>query len=420
MRENAISITDVCALTLYGLINTLFVYKYTARMTSQSWATSLFYLVLLGLLVLSLYRNAELRLSPATQNLVYFSLIVFLAVALTLVMSHFDPQKIRVGRSPALQDWITRLLNSEFPFDSHTRPSGFPFLFVMAMPFYLLGDLGFLQIFSFLIFAVLVYLRHGEQAAHRFRCIILLISAPVFLYEVMVRSELFSNMVVVMLYLAVLEMVGRKMSFIALVSLGLVGGLLLSTRGIVLLIYVLVLGYFLKRRVVTHGLFFVSICAGFLVSLLPFLIWDWSQFMDSGPFSKQLSFLPIWLLALSIGCCVFCALKIGSLRKVYSAVSFTLFAVVLVAFVTKVLDYGWHEAVFGDGFDISYFAFAVPFLLISLDFRGKEDASPVGVFAIHPAGSRSGSNSDAECGVSRGPTTFCAILGTTVPYVRVQ
>lgn len=384
MRENAVSITDACALTLYGLINTLFVYKYAARITSQSWAISLLYLVMLGLMVWILYRKTESRLSPATENLIYFFTIVLLAVALSLVMSHFEPQKIRVGRYPALQDWISRLFDSEFPYDSHTRPSGFPFLFVMAMPFYLLGDLGFLQIFSFLIFGGLVYLRYPEQPMNRFRCIFLLISAPVFLYEVMVRSELFSNMVVVMLYLAVLEMVGRKMSLFASILLGLAGGLLLSTRGIVLLIYVLVLGYLLRKKVVTHGLFFLSIFAGFVVSLLPFLIWDWRQFMDSGPLSKQLSFLPIWLLALCIACCIYCALRIESLRKIYTAVSFILFAVVLAAFSTSVLDLGWHQSVLGDGFDISYFAFALPFLLISLNFRQGETLPAEPMFAAGP------------------------------------
>jgi hypothetical protein len=386
MREDAISITDICALTVYGLINTLFVYKYAARITSHPWITSLLYLALLGLLALLLYRKTELRLSPATENLVYFCMIVLFAVALSLVMSHFDPQKIRVGRYPALQDWISRLFDSEFPYNSHTRPSGFPFLFVMAMPFYLLGDVGFFQVFTFPIFAGLVYFKHGEQTTNRLRCILLLVFAPVFLYEVVVRSELFSNMIMVMLYLAILEMVGRKMSLIALICLGLVGGLLLSTRGIVLLVYILVLGYFLKRKVVPHGLFFLSVFAGFFVSLAPFLIWDWSQFIELGPFSRQLSLLPFWLLALFVVSCIYCVLRIGSLRKVYSAVSFFLFAVVLVAFIIKVLDYGWHQAVLGDGFDISYFAFAVPFLLISLDFRGKQDASPAGVFAVHPGG----------------------------------
>jgi hypothetical protein len=372
MRQNAVWITDACAIVLYGLINALFVYKYAARITSQSWAVSLLYLVLLGLFVWVLYRKTASRPSPAAQSLIYFFTIVLLAIGLSLVMSHFDPQKIRVGRYPALCDWITRLFDSQFPYNSQTRPSGFPFLFVMAMPFYLLGDLGFFQIFSFLVFAALVYLRYPEQPMNRFRCIFLLILAPVFLYEVIVRSELFSNMVMVMLYLAVLEMVGRKMSLFASILLGLAGGLLLSTRGVVLLIYILALGYLLRKKVVTHGLFYLSLVAGFVASLLPFMIWDWKRFMSLGPLSKQLSFLPVWVLALSIACCIYCALRIGSLRKIYSAVSFILFAVVLVAFSASVLQYGWHQAVLKDAFDISYFAFAVPFLLVSLNFRERE------------------------------------------------
>ena len=184
MRQNALSITDSCALALYGLINALFAYKYAARLTSHSWAVSLIYLMLLGLVVWILYRKTESRLSPQTENLLYFFTIALLAIVLALVMSNFDPQRIRVGRYPALQDWISRLFDSEFPYDSQTRPSGFPFLFVMAMPFYFLRDLGFFQIFGFLMFAGLAYLRYRDQPVNRFRCILLLISAPIFLYEV--------------------------------------------------------------------------------------------------------------------------------------------------------------------------------------------------------------------------------------------
>jgi hypothetical protein len=254
----------------------------------------------------------------------------------------------------------------------------------MAMPFYLLGDLGLFQIFSFLIFAGLAYVRYPGQPMSRLSSVFLLISAPVFLYEVVVRSELLSNMVIVMLYLSILETVGRRMSLSASILLGLAGGLLLSTRGIVLLIFVLVLGYLFRKKVVTHGLFYLSLVAGFVVSLLPFAIWDWKRFMSLGPLSKQLSFLPIWLSALCIVCCAYLTLKIGSLRGAYSAVSLTLFAVVLAAFSISVLNYGWHQAVLKDGFDISYFAFAVPFLLISLNFRKREILPSKRMFAAGP------------------------------------
>jgi hypothetical protein len=173
MKENKVSITDLCSFAIYALINVVFVYKYTSRITSQPWATSLLYLIIVSLLILLLLKKKEFGLSLKMQNVIYFSMIAFLAIFFTFLMFHFDPQKIRVGRYPAMYDWITRFFNSEFPYASGTYPSGFPFLFVMAMPFYFLGDLGFFQIFSFLAFAVLVYLKYHPKSINGFRLIFL-------------------------------------------------------------------------------------------------------------------------------------------------------------------------------------------------------------------------------------------------------
>lgn len=401
MEENKVSITDICSFAIYALINVVFVYKYTSRITSQPWATSLLYLILVSLLILLFLKKKEFGLSLKMQNVIYFSMIAFLAIFFTLLMFHFDPQKIRVGRYPAMYDWITRFFNSEFPYASGTYPSGFPFLFVMAVPFYFLGDLGFFQIFSFLAFAVLVHLRHHQKSINGFRLIFLLITSPIFLYEIVVRSDLFSNMVMVMLYLAFFEVVNQRASYMALFFLGIIGGLLLSTRGIVLLIYITVFGYFFSARggflpagrrgafggrkpIMNNALFFLSMFVGFFLSLLPFLIWDWTSFINFGPFSVQLSYVPGWLLILSIASSIGCALTIKSLKRIYSSVAFILFGVICVAFVKTVFDYGWHKTVMGDGFDISYFCFALPFLLISLDFSEERRTPPHRVFAIFP------------------------------------
>ncbi len=366
------------------MTNALFVYKYSSRITSQFWAISLLYLIVVGLLVLLLYRKTESALSSGQATLIYFSLIALLAISLYLVMSHFDPEGIRVGRYPAMHDWISRFLNSEFPYASPTRPSGFPFLFVMAMPFYLLGDLGFFQIFSFFAFSVLVHLRDCQKAGDRYRRIFLLVTSPIFLYEIAVRSDLFSNMVMIMLYLAILELRGQGASHASLCVLGIAGGLLLSTRGVALLIYIAVLGYLCRRQTIKCNLFLPSVVAGFLISLVPLLVWNWECFIGSGPFTIQLSLIPNWLLIPSIISSVCCALTVGSLKRIYSCVAFILFGVTCVAFILSIFDHGWYQAIFGDRFDISYFCFALPFLLISLDLPGKEAISSDRTFAIRP------------------------------------
>jgi hypothetical protein len=349
---------------------------------------SLFYLIAATLFILLLFRRTEFGLSLRTENIIYFSTITFIAILFTFLMFQFDPQKIRVGRYPAMYDWLTRFFDSEFPYASRIKPSGFPFLFVMAMPFYFLGDLGLFQIFSFVVFAVLIHLRHRQDSTNRFRCLFLLITAPIFLYEIVVRSDLFSNIVVVMLYLAIFETLSQKEDRVNLFVLGIVGGLLLSTRGIVLLIYIAVFGYFFsiksaclpdgqkppfvgRRRIINNGLLLIFMFVGFFLTLIPFLIWDWTYFVNFGPFSIQLAHIPSWLLILSIVSSIYCAFTIRSLKGIYSSTSFILFGVICVAFVITAFNYGWHKTVLRDGFDISYFCFALPFLIISLDFYRK-------------------------------------------------
>jgi len=395
MKEIRVAIIDVVSVVVYEFINVLFVYKYTSRVISHAWVASLFYLIILSLFIWILFQIKDFRLSLKTQNVLYFSMVALLAIGLAFLMFHFDPHKIRVGRYLALDDWIARFFNGEFPYASHTYPSGFPFLFVMAMPFYFLGDLGFFQIFSFLVFAALIYLRHRQTSMNRFRCIFLLITAPLFLYEIVVRSDLFSNMVMVMLYLAILELYEPRVNHLTLGLLGIIGGFLLSTRGIVLLIYIPFFGYLFftkgkstfgrKGLIIKSGLFLLSLLFGFSLSLMPLAIWGWKQFISFGSFSIQLSYAPNWLLILSVVCSFSSVLIIKSLKGIYSAISFLLFGVIGIALVKALFNYGWYKTIVGDGFDISYFSFALPFLIISLDFLNKGTTSvTTGVFLSEP------------------------------------
>lgn len=384
MKENHTPTTDLYLLAIYVLTNALFVYKYVSRITTQPGATSLLYLILSGSIILLLYKKKECKNDSKTQTFIYFSAIALLATLIALLMFHFDPEKVRVGRYVANYDWISRFLDSQFPYTSHTRPSGFPFLFAMAIPFYILGDLGLFNIFSFIMFGVLVHWRYQKLPINKFRCILLLVTSPIFLFEVVVRSDIFSNMVALLFYLAVFEILTQQSSNTRVWLLGIIGGLLLSTRGIVLLVYILMFGYLFRKRITVNGLFFLAIFAGFILSLLPFLIWDWSYFTKFGPFSIQLSYIPLWLLIISIIGSLYCAMTIKSLKNIYASVAFMLLGVIGVSLFLSVLNRGWHHAVIGDGFDISYFCFALPFLLISLDFHRRGSVSPKGMFVLHP------------------------------------
>ncbi len=372
MTIGKISTANLIRACIYIFMNILFVWKYASDYLPYPVISALIYL---GIIITVLYfslRDNEINLSANVQNRIYFSLVFFSACVLTVIMLQFDPAKIAVGRYPAMYEWITRLLSGEFPYASGVNPSGFPFLFILAVPFYILGDIGFFQIFSFLVFAIIVHLGHRESDLSRFRIILLLMAAPIFLFEIVVRSDLFSNMVMIMLYLTIFQLYNRKREYISPILLGIAGGLLLSTRGVVFLIYIIFFLFAIRRDRFRYGFFIVSMLAGFVLTLAPFLIWDAKRFVESGPFVIQLSYIPVWVFILAIIASVACGLGIKSLKGIYTAISVMLFGVVFVAFVISIINFGLTESVLGDRFDISYFSFALPFLLFSFETTGEK------------------------------------------------
>ncbi len=371
--ECRISFGNISLACIYIFINVLFVWKYASDRIQYPLILSLIYIVIISIVLYLTLKDYRTNLSASVQNRIYLSVVAFSACALTIIMFQFDPEKIAVGRYPAMYEWITRLLSGEFPYASDINPSGFPFLFILAIPFYILGDLGFFQIFGFLVFAFIVHIESSKNDLFRFRTVLLLITAPIFLFEIVVRSDLFSNMVIVMLYLVFFQLHGRNRGYIFPILFGVAGGLLLSTRGVVFLVYIIFFLFMIRRRRFKYGLFIFSMLAGFILTLAPFLIWNAGHFIESGPFAIQLSYIPGWVFFLSVIASVICGLSIRSPRGIYTAISVTLFGVVLVAFVISIINFGLTESVLGDRFDISYFSFALPFLLLSLSRSGESD-----------------------------------------------
>jgi len=365
---------ELITLVIFQVTNILFVHKYSTRFLENSLVWVLFYFVLVNLFLMLLYKDLDFVKPGKVHNIMFLFTAVMIAIGMVLLMQQFDPSRIRVGRFSALHDWIVHLLDGEYPYISPTRPSGFPFLFLLATPFYLLGDLGFMQIFAFLLYALLLYRKHDSKNTIPLRTLLLLTGAPVFLYEVVTRSDLFSNMVFVLFYLNLCEVRLRSARTELLVLAGIIGGLLLATRGVVLLVYIVFFGYIFKDYLSRGVAFSLGVVGGFCTVVLPFAVWNWQYFMNYGPLAIQTSYLPIWLSILVIAGCLYLAPQLKSLINVYRAAGFVLFIIVFLAFVISLLDKGWAATIHGDRFDISYFCFALPFLLLTINYgRAKEN-----------------------------------------------
>ncbi len=367
---------EFAALITYLFINVLFVYKYTTRFLNYPLLWCIAYLFAVGGLLILFHLDFDLKLSRRMNNLLFIACVVSIGLILSLIMLRFDPVNIRVGRFPALNAWINRLLGGEYPYISPTLPSGFPVLFLLAMPFYFLGDLGWLQIFAFLAYALILQSRYGAQGTERLRTLILLSVSPVFLYEIAVRSDLFSNMVIAILYIFLSSGRIPHARPHMLVALSLIGGFVLATRGVVLLIFTVFFVFLFKNQLKRGIIFAAGISAGFIIACLPFAIWNIQYFVLHGPFAIQTSYLPLYLLVFFLILSVYLGARARSLADVYKYTTATLFCAVFVAFLISLGTRGWSATVLGDRFDISYFCFTLPFLLLTLHYgRSKARAN---------------------------------------------
>ena len=351
--------TGLMAAAICG-VNLLFVVKYAPRTGTPWLAAAMVYILLFGAVLWLGGVPAIVRVFRRPGF--YAAALVGAAALLAIVMLQFDPATLRSGRAPAINDWLGRFLHGEYPYGSGTSPSGFPFLFILALPFYLLGEVGWWHIASFVLFGLLLFGRHRSTAPG---AMAVLLCSPAFLYEVIVRSELFSNMVVVILYLWLFERFRQDRSPGRMIALGLLGGLVLSTRGVVLIVYAVYFAYAFRRDLAAGITFALGILISFAATALPFVIWDADRFIHSGPLAIQASYLPpVWTGAiLLLG--VACGFRARSSSNALIGVAALLLVCAAVAFARALATYGWAQAVWQDKFDISYFSFSLAFLLLA-------------------------------------------------------
>ena len=371
-------LAPVAALVLYGAANVPFVYKYGARAGLPGWSLVLAYggvVAALGVLAPRLARRLAAR---SDSGRLYAACVLIATASLAVVMSGFDPDAIRVTRAPAIHAWLERALRGEFPYASAVMPSAFPILFALALPFDRLGDVGWLQIAALPPFAALCWRASGALRHRAWMALGLLVAAPLFVYEVVTRSELFSNMTLLIAVLALLE---RRRLPLGALGVGILAGLVQSTRGIVGLGYVL-FGCWRFRREPRLGLVLAATAAiTFVATLVPFALWDPDRFARFGPFAIQTSYIPSWLIVAFAVVAAFLGWTARAAEQAYARIAMVMFAVVGVLFAQAVRDLGWSHLLLDDHFDISYFAFGHTTLLYGIargawGFDSSRDLSP--------------------------------------------
>ena len=224
------------SLSLFLFINLIFSIKYLSRVTDFAVPIS----ILITSFYFLIFRYQD-KLQVFTKHLKFANILGFAALVVT---SYFIFQKVpvetlNVDRWSVITSFWDNYFAGEYVYFalSHMNnyPGPMPFYYIVALPFYLLGELGYLTIIGLLVFILLLKVLK-ESLITQTAYFIIIATSPFFLWEIVGRSNIFFNSTLILISIVYFFKTIEKKN---LLWNGIIIGLLLSTRNVYAIPYVI-------------------------------------------------------------------------------------------------------------------------------------------------------------------------------------
>ena len=367
---------------LFLSINGLFLVKYTQGVTpiNSYWIVA-GYMTAMGLILFMLNKfNSRIRLSAKAEWLVLGGMLTLFTAFALLLLFKIDPYQLKVDRWSAIHNFLVLMFDGKFPYDAITHcgqyASPFPVWIVLQIPAYLLGDVGYSQIFFFVGTVIAIgHLSKSVRIALLF-CLLMLAS-PAFWYEVAVRSDFMSNMMLALVLITFIRY--KEINLInAPYKVAVLVGLIFSTRLLIAIPLAVLLfsDWWRLRTDIARMIKIPAIALGvFVVTFLPFMLWDIQQmaFLRHNPFILQTNKMDLWLVLLFLAFAVVISFYANTNQKVFTAIALTLGSMMLVYLVENSLEDSWNFAIYGNGIDLAYISSSLPFVSLGLAIFSREN-----------------------------------------------
>ena len=354
-------------LLAYIAINLLFIAKYASRISDV--------LAIAACLVYSIVAFAafaQIERKNIFQNKKGLLVSSLVAIALLIALqSSINPYELKIDRWSAIHHFIQSLFQGSYPYGAETHLHGygspFPVWQIFHVPFYLLGNVGLSFSVVTLLFIHSAYLQWGSKGGYL--SLLLLIASPAYLYEVVTRSDMMTNFLLVgsvVNYLVYFK-ITLKSHFIAIAILC---GLTASTRLTAILpLFMLYFQEFTQVSWQRKISFLLIAVMTFAVTFLPFWIWDANTLLysDHGPFALQTSQIRDFDLIIFLVISIWLACKWkAKYVKLYAYTAVLLGFMVAYTFIFNMATRGDWSRLFGSTYDITYFNMALVFVIATL------------------------------------------------------
>lgn len=360
---------------LFLCVSSLFLYKYLERFTEYSVIVSGFFC---GFYILLWKKEKWFRISSRYAEVVLMGAFV---IGSFLLWKKIPVETLNVDRWSVISSFWDSYFKGEYAYFAKSNvgnpPGPMPFYFLLALPFYLLGELGGLAVTGvLLVYGLLLLLKVKKQT--RMLVLLLVLSSGFNVWEVISRSNVFFNAVLVLGSLVYI-LGRREFDLKALLYSGILVGLLISTRNVFIISYIISFLFLWRTGVIKFGQLVLLGCTGLIVftlTFIPVVYGHWDDFERMNPFIVQSTFLiPLEYTLLFIGLAVASSLLCKSSYDVYFYNALVLFVSILVYMVYHIFNSGFHDAFTRSIVDISYFIFCMPFALWMLTVENAKSPS---------------------------------------------
>lgn len=352
---------------IYLAVNSLFIIKYGEQYNIPLLAGYLVVFFGLGFFYLKVHFKEFFYKTS-------FFLGIFFFFIISIYLNYkVDGNTLNVDRWSAMEVGIKAVFSGQYPYNipDHMgrESSNLPVLIVFGMPFYLLfRSVGYLQSFSFLLFAYLIF-KIFNNYRQRLAVLMLLFLSPSYLWEIYVKSDLFSNFIIIagFVYLIWEKFIKEKKINSAVVSV--LSALVLLTRlsaviPLTVLIFKKFLDFSIQQKLRFAAVFLVTmavVCYIFFHNAP-----DFDVFLKHNPFVIQGGKQPLILsISYIVSGCIF-SFRVKSFYETLFWSGILLFICVFVPFIMFFAEYGYENMIVNSYFDISFFNMSMPFVMTAL------------------------------------------------------
>jgi len=359
--------------------NLFFVCKYIPRAGIQPFIGAIAYCIAFGGIVYIFRYKIKKRITETFAKWATIALcaiiIAFIAGSIFLI----SPYSIQVDRWSATTFFLDALFNGIYPYGVHTHvcdtnfPSPFPLWHYMNIPFWLIGDVGWIQVFFLVVFLISVYYYFRTWQSVLYVLLILCIS-PAYWWELVTRSDGLSNALGVSSCILFIERFPIKMEK-KWWQLAIISGCIASTR----LSAIIPIALYLFRPWIDANwnvkVGFIAIALSIAIFFFaPYIFWDTETwiFFQRNPFMSQTTPGSLWILGIMIIIALLIAYRKQTFYYYNSTTSIFMFAFMLFTQLGVIWRSTEPVTLFDACCDISYFTLALPYAIIALNVQTNE------------------------------------------------